>query len=173
MDSLFFGPDVEARFWAKVACGDAGDCWPFLGGKTGSGYGWFTTGGRDDLRLNAHIFAFWSAKGPVPAGLVVRHTCDNPPCCNPNHLVAGTHQENADDRRFRGRAGALQRDAHPRAKLSRDDAEFVKRSPLKGTVLAARFGVSKSTISMIRQPDEMRVASLMRQRERRRAARAH
>lgn len=30
-------------------------------------------------------------------GRVVRHLCHNPPCCNPDHLVGGSHQDNSDD----------------------------------------------------------------------------
>lgn len=36
-------------------------------------------------------------------GLDIRHTCDNPPCCNPEHLISGTHQENMDDMRSKKR----------------------------------------------------------------------
>lgn len=41
--------------------------------------------------------------GPVPKGLVVRHSCDNPPCCNPDHLLIGTQQDNVNDMIERGR----------------------------------------------------------------------
>lgn len=37
---------------------------------------------------------------------VVRHTCDNPPCCNPQHLKLGTQQDNLQDARDRERAKA-------------------------------------------------------------------
>jgi HNH endonuclease len=34
----------------------------------------------------------------------VMHSCDNPPCCNPNHLSIGTHHENMIDSMLKGRA---------------------------------------------------------------------
>lgn len=43
------------------------------------------------------------ANGMIPAGLLLRHICDNPGCINPNHLVLGTHQENMNDKTNRGR----------------------------------------------------------------------
>jgi len=39
----------------------------------------------------------------LPKGMVVRHTCDNPPCYNPDHLLSGTYQDNVNDAKERGR----------------------------------------------------------------------
>lgn len=36
-------------------------------------------------------------------GKVIRHTCDNPKCINPNHLESGTPADNMRDRDTRGR----------------------------------------------------------------------
>ena len=36
-------------------------------------------------------------------GIIIRHQCDNPGCCNPEHLISGTHQDNEDDKTKRGR----------------------------------------------------------------------
>ena len=47
----------------------------------------------------------WEAHNaePIPEGQVIRHTCDNPSCCNPNHLLIGTMKDNVDDMFERGR----------------------------------------------------------------------
>lgn len=50
-----------------------------------------------------HRYMYEQANGMIPAGLLLRHICDNPGCINPNHLVLGTHQENMNDKTNRGR----------------------------------------------------------------------
>lgn len=45
-------------------------------------------------------------KGPIPEGYVVMHLCDNPPCANPEHLKAGTQNENIQDAVRKGRSNA-------------------------------------------------------------------
>lgn len=85
-------------FWSHFTKGEG--CWEWPGYRV-SGYGRTTYRG---LGWPAHKLAYHFAKGPVPRGLVVRHTCDNRPCCNPSHLVLGTLKKNAADMWERGRA---------------------------------------------------------------------
>ncbi|MBJ7597732.1 MAG: HNH endonuclease [Candidatus Dormibacteraeota bacterium] len=42
--------------------------------------------------------------GPVPAGRLVRHLCNQHLCCNPQHLAAGTPAQNSSDILASGRA---------------------------------------------------------------------
>lgn len=59
-------------------------------------------------------------KGPIPRGQLVRHTCDCHYCVNPDHLVAGTHQDNTDDMLNRGRQ-------RPNGKMSGQDVDHLLR----------------------------------------------
>lgn len=52
----------------------------------------------------AHRWSFEYHVGPIPAGMWVMHSCDNPPCVNPAHLSVGTPRDNALDMHRKGRA---------------------------------------------------------------------
>lgn len=89
-------------------------------------------------------------------GTVIRHTCDNPRCINPYHLLAGTHADNMRDKAVRGRA------AQPhRRLLTMDQAREIRRlytpgrpgpgnkSPHSIHGLARKYGVKTGTINNI------------------------
>ena len=82
-------------------------CHMWNGRLTASGYGVL----GDAHKTRAHRLAWEIANGTsVPEGLVIRHSCDNPPCCNPDHLDVGTDADNARDAIQRGRRRVINRD---------------------------------------------------------------
>lgn len=80
-------PSPEERFWAKVQRGAGDDCWPWAASRYSNGYGQFG-------HVLAHRFSYELAVGPIPAGLVIDHTCGQRYCVNPAHLEAVTPREN-------------------------------------------------------------------------------
>lgn len=101
------------RFWLKVDIKSDSECWEFKPQREG-GYGDFKMGGKC---VAAHRFAYWLANGqPEEMPQIVRHKCDNPPCCNPHHLVGGTHADNVKDRVERCRSATGERNKGGRRK---------------------------------------------------------
>lgn len=94
-ENLLLQADSSAkeRFWAKINASKEG-CWGWNGSTDKDGYGLFTLGGK---ALRAHRLAFALACGEIPSGMVIRHSCHNPNCCNPDHLSIGTQQDNIRD----------------------------------------------------------------------------
>lgn len=73
-----------------------GGCWLWKGAKDGSGYGKFM--GHSKVML-PHRFAYEETFGvKLTRNQVIRHTCDEPLCVNPKHLITGTQSDNAKDR---------------------------------------------------------------------------
>ena len=92
---------IAARWWPKVRVVH-GKCWGWLGTTVTGGYGSLSIG-RNKSPARAHRVAYELLRGPIPAGLNVLHSCDNPPCVNPSHLWLGTQSENIKDSVLKGR----------------------------------------------------------------------
>lgn len=126
------------RFWSKVTKTEG--CWLWNASKCSSGYGTFGYEGRVE---SAHRVSL-KLSGVDPKGYIVLHTCDNPACVNPAHLTLGTHADNMEDMKRKGRKSS---------KLSPDDVRAIKKllaDSMSQTKIAAMFNVNQSQISYIK-----------------------
>ena len=86
---------VEFRFWSQVNVGLDGECWEWKGNRFTNDYGQVSVNSKKKL---THKQAWVYMNGDIEdESLLVCHHCDNPPCCNPNHLFLGTHSDNMRD----------------------------------------------------------------------------
>jgi hypothetical protein len=90
-------------------------CREWLTSKNKKGYCTAHVNGKTQL---IHRLIWESVHGPLLPGQVVRHTCDNPPCCEITHLLCGTHADNVADRMARGRGNSPKGETHSQAKLN-------------------------------------------------------
>jgi hypothetical protein len=95
--------------------------------------------------------AYALARGQAPdASILVCHTCDNPPCCNPVHLFEGSPADNSHDRDAKGRQQRGER--HSRARLTEADIRAIRAAYAEGAsqqAIASRYGVTQVNISAI------------------------
>lgn len=125
-------------------------CWEWQLSKNHKGYGFTYHRGRTwkAHRLSWHLF-----RGDIPVGVCVLHHCDNPGCCNPEHLFLGTNSDNVRDMVSKGRQRGARGENNGRAKLS--DAEVVEIRRMYSTgnftqqMIATRLGVSRSHVGRI------------------------
>jgi hypothetical protein len=75
-------------------------CWEWTGCIDTFGYGYFRLNGKG---YYIHRFVWELMRGIIPKNLCVLHHCDNPKCCNPNHLFLGTRTDNNKDMISKGR----------------------------------------------------------------------
>lgn len=140
---------IEIRFWSKVDVRGVGDCWEWQAAiNKSNGYGQFYNNKKNET---ASRVAWALVNGPIPEGMMVLHTCDNPPCVNPRHLYLGTASDNAKDMMDRGRQylptvharGAK----HGHAKLNEANVQAMRARRKKGETypaIAAHYGVAVS-----------------------------
>lgn len=161
--------DILHRFYSKVKKTD--ECWLWLGAKSPRGYGDFWNGEKIE---RAHRWIYRQTFGAVDNKFIC-HKCDNPSCVKPDHLFAGTHEDNMNDmakkkrhhiysselnkRKLIGRllkstnGKRLNGEKHGCAKLSNKDVIDIIRSfkwitsrKTNADILAKKYNVSKATI---------------------------
>lgn len=135
---------LDERFWANVdkSAGPEG-CWPWTGTTDEDGYGRFNVGGRP-IRAHRYVFGVAAERGHV------LHKCDNPPCCNRDHLSLGTHLDNMRDKAAKGRAPSQPGGLNGRAKLTRDQVATIRQRSESSRFLAKEYGVHHTTIYRVR-----------------------
>lgn len=82
---------TKCRILSKII--KINDCWEWQGSYRGQ-YGTISYQGKSKSTHRASYLIF---KGEIKKGLCVLHRCDNPKCCNPDHLFLGTSKENTQD----------------------------------------------------------------------------
>ena len=156
---------IQKRFWTKVQKSGENDCWIWKAATDKDGYGKFKI---KTTTTRANRVAYELAKGPIEDSLIILHSCDNPPCVNPNHLSIGTKADNHQDMVNKGRKkyffgdenGArkhperLRRgEDHAMAKLNWEQVEHIRESVrLKRFTqrqLAEKYKISPATVCLI------------------------
>lgn len=128
-------------------------CIEWTGAKTPFGHGVKRVNRKNQY---AHRIAYAEKVGVSVEslkGVVIRHTCDNPSCVNPDHLVCGSQEDNMRDMRERNRDHKGSK--HTNAKLSDQEVAFIRKNykardqHFGGTALARKFGVTHMVISRV------------------------
>ena len=99
--------------------------------------------------ISAHRAAYVAAYGPLEEGVVVRHKCDNPACCNPLHLETGTHADNVRDRVLRDRSAKGSRNG--RAKVTESIVRQIRAGQTPAREWAERLGMTAQQVNNIRK----------------------
>jgi hypothetical protein len=135
------GTPVE-RFHRSYNVNPETGCWEWKAWKSPTGYGIFPMPGNK--RIKAHRYSYEMFIGPIPDGMFVLHKCDVRSCCRPDHLFAGSHQENMTDMVKKGRWG-------DRNRLYPDAVRDIRRTYAEqGTrclpILAEKYGVAQPAV---------------------------
>jgi hypothetical protein len=138
---------IKRRLLAKYKISPTG-CWEWIGQrkKDRFDYGLIWIG---DRQKRAHRVSYEVHKGPIPEGLDILHSCDNPPCINPDHLFVGTRGENCQDAASKNRFPINEK--HWITKLSVKQVNEIRilGKYLTYVEISKKFDVNPGTISRI------------------------
>jgi hypothetical protein len=129
--------DAKRKFSKSYTKDPITGCWNWLRYKDRNGYG--------QVRVNykayyAHRYSYELYKGPIGDSFVL-HTCDNPACCNPDHLRLGTQQDNIKDCVAKERTHGVT--GRAKETLTEKDLAIIKSRLYSDTEKANILGISR------------------------------
>ncbi len=136
------------RFWSKIAItANSNKCWNWQAVKH-RGYGSFSIGYTTVVSTRVSYYLHYKID---PIGKSVLHKCDNPSCCNPNHLFLGTPNDNSKDMVNKNRQAFGE--SVKTSKLNENDIIDIRKIYADGKLTQEQigdiYGVSKTTIRRI------------------------
>lgn len=144
-------PKYVFRFFSYIDRNAPGGCWEWTGACDSQKRGVYRAPGPDGTPVcnKAYRFCWYIVTGEWPKQSLL-HSCDNPLCCNPEHLREGSDQDNSDDKVSRGRTchGAK----HHRARLTDSSVKLIRGMLSAGwtqDAVAAHFGTTRGPIKAI------------------------
>jgi hypothetical protein len=123
-------------------------CWIWTAGTIIKGYGRVRHAKKLWL---AHRASWLVAHGPIPDGKFVLHRCDNPPCCNPDHLFLGDHAINDADKRAKGRQPSMKGTRNPNVRHTPDKILAIRADPRPVREIADELGCHPSYVYYIKK----------------------
>ena len=132
--------ELTPHFWTFVD--KTPGCWLWTGKLAGRGYG--QASAKIDghwTMVYAHRASYEMHHGPIPAGMIVLHSCDVPACVRPDHLMVGTHADNMNAMKARGRSGR---------KFTADDVRAIRVDPRSHAEIARQYGSTSTAVRRIR-----------------------
>jgi hypothetical protein len=141
---------LRARFATKHRPDPETGCWRWTGWTDRNGYGRMRVGRTAWGAVTAHRLSFLLHVRKPKEGEYVLHKCGNRWCVNPEHLYAGTHEDNMRDMVAHGTS--TRGSKHPLSKLTDDAVLEIRRMyarKMRIIDIAAQFQLRKSTIHAI------------------------
>ena len=145
--------DPLVRMAKYVVYDHVTECMLWTGASDQRGYGKIAVGSTKDgsnWMARCHRLIWEIFRGPIPDGLLVRHSCDRPACVNIDHLSLGTHQDNHDDMKRRKRDTSIRGSNSVWAKITEGDVERMIDMHCCGVIqrqIAKFFGMSEGSVS--------------------------
>ena len=127
----------------RIKIDEKTECWEVQGFLDKDGYGYV-------CNKRAHRLSYELFIGKIPPGLNVCHSCDNPKCCNPDHLFTGSQKDNIADMMKKGRKDSRYGERNTQNKLTESQVIEIYNSIESQYRIAEKYNIDQSTVSYIK-----------------------
>lgn len=148
-----YGPITLAdRLRDHVVINKGTDCHEWQAAKSLTNYGYFTIRGPNGKKnYYVHRAVYKHNYGEIPDGKIIMHKCDNPCCCNINHLLMGTRKDNQSDMVRKNRHPAHMKKGWINTKITEDQFNEFINPDISVLSLSKKYKISRDTITEIRK----------------------